>query len=136
MSWHRKKFLATERNFLSQEKISCPRNLGWNFMSQWVVFIRISIYFWKKFPVHVEIWNDNISFTWRKSLQRKKFALLIKYYFAVKNFFATTFSWWCLFAYFVQVFNIVYNIKGMPKKCYSIFWLISLQLRMETKWDQ
>ena len=74
LNCHRKKFLVTGRNFLSQE-------LGGNFMSQWVVFIQISIYFWKKFPVHVEISYDNISFTGRKSLQRKKFALLIEIYF-------------------------------------------------------
>ena len=82
----------TGRNFLSQEEIPCHRK-KFPVPGAWGKFyVTVSRFhtdkhlFLGKFQVHVEISYDDISFTGRKSLQRKKFASLIEYYFAGKKF--------------------------------------------------
>ena len=54
-------------------------------MLQQVVFHASSIYFQKKFPVQEEISYNDDSFTGRKYLHMKKFALLIEIFFPGRN---------------------------------------------------
>ena len=88
MSCHSMKFLATKKNcyrkkFLVTGRKSLSQELWGNFCE--LVFIKINIYLRKKCPVQVKISYNNIFFTGRKSLQRKKFVFLIEILSTGKN---------------------------------------------------
>ena len=95
ISCHKKKFPATVKNFLPQEDFSCHKNCqrkkylvtGRNFCpGAWGKFyVTVSCFHTDKHLFLEEISYDDISFTGRKFLQRKKFASLIEYYFAGKK---------------------------------------------------